>query len=92
MEMHEDERPDAEPTSFETEDDDLPEAVPTGWAAAKEIVGALIALLLVTLVVMVIYLAGGIAFGVLDYLFRTAAPAILAIVAAILLARYLSRR
>ncbi|HSL23696.1 MAG TPA: hypothetical protein VK886_19345 [Vicinamibacterales bacterium] len=84
-----------EPNAHEPEwpgdgqDDDEPiEPPPSGWAMASEITGGLIALLLVSLGVMVLYLAGGVFLGLLT----TAAPAVVALTLALLLARYLSRR
>lgn len=78
------------PNPFEDDDEDRP--APTGWAAAREIAWSVVALLIVAVAVMGLYLAGGLAFGVLGYLLSTAAPAILAVTLAVVLARYLSRR
>jgi hypothetical protein len=79
----------AEPEEPVWEDDDGEVVVPRSrWRLAAEILGGLFALLLVTLGVMAFYLAGGVFLGLME----TAAPAILAIIAAVWLARYLSRR
>jgi hypothetical protein len=82
--------PDEEPGEpFWEDEDDEPVVEPRSrWRLAAEILGGLFALLLVTLGVMAFYLAGGVFLGLLE----TAAPAILAMMAAVWLARYLSRR
>jgi hypothetical protein len=83
-----DEEPDVAPTEDEEEDDIAPAAPRSRWSEAAEITGSLVALLLVTLSVLAFYLVG----GFLVELIATAAPAVLAVVAAVLLARYLRRR
>lgn len=79
---------DVEWTSERDDEDEPIEPPPSGWAKASEVTGGLIALLLVSVGVMVLYVAGGVFLGLLT----TAAPAVLALTLAFLLARYLSRR
>ena len=62
------------------------------WSSAAEIGSGLLALVLVTIAVWVVYLAFGLGFALVDRLLTIAAPALLAMGAAVLLARYLSRR
>lgn len=82
------EEPDVAPDDGFDEDQAEPAAPPSRWSTVTEILGGLFALLLVTLGVMAFYLVG----GVLVELLATAAPAVVAVAAALLLARYLSRR
>lgn len=76
----------------EEEDADANAEPRSPWSTASEITGGLLALLLVTVGVLVVYLAGGVVLAVAVHLLTTAAPVILALAAALLLARYLSRR
>jgi hypothetical protein len=62
------------------------------WSTAAEVLGGLLALFLVSVAVWVLYLAVGVGFAVAGHLVTTAAPAIAAVTAALILARYLSRR
>jgi hypothetical protein len=83
-----DEELEVAPNEDEEEDDVAPVAPRFRWSEAAEITGSLVALLLVTLSVLAFYLVG----GLLLELIATAAPAVLVIVAAVFLARYLRRR
>ena len=69
------------------DEDDVEEPPPTFWEGVSDAARGLIALLLVALGVLALYVAGGVFLGVLVW----AAPAVLAIGAAVILARYLSR-
>jgi hypothetical protein len=81
--------PEPQPDEWPDDEEDGADAQPPSpWAAASEIAGGILALLAVSVGVIALYLAGGVALG----LFSTAAPVILAMAAALLLARYLSRR
>ena len=75
------------------EDEDLSEAEPRSrWSTASDITSGLLALLVVSAGVWLAYLAFGVGFALLDRALATAAPAIGVLCAALLLARYLSRR
>lgn len=60
----------------------------SAWGTISEVARGLIALLLFSVAVLTLYVAGGVFFGALAW----AAPAVLAVGGAIVLARYLSRR
>ena len=68
-------------------DEDIEEPPLSFWGSISEIGRGLIALLLVSVGVLVLYIAGGIFLGFLTW----AAPAVFAVTAALILARYLSR-
>jgi hypothetical protein len=76
-----------DPPDFDAPDDDLPEPPPTFWESVSDVTRGLVALIALSAAVLVLYIAGGVFLGLLT----RAAPAVLAISAAIILARYLSR-
>lgn len=79
--------PEEVPSAGEDEDA-VEEPTLSTWGTISEVAGGILALLLLSVFVLVLYVAGGVVFGLVAW----AAPAILAIGAAIVLARYLSRR
>lgn len=68
-------------------DEERPEPPVSFWQALFDISRGLIALVAVSIFVLALYVAGGIFLGLLTW----AAPAVLAVSAVIILARYLSR-
>jgi hypothetical protein len=75
------------PAWDEADDEDADEPPPTFRQSFVDFAGGMTALLLLSVAVLVLYVAGGLFLGFMAW----AAPAVLAIGAAIILARYLSR-
>lgn len=73
---------------LEEEEDVRQDVSRSRWSIVAEVGGGLVALFLVSVAVIAMYLAGGVFVGLLT----TAAPAVATMLAAVLLARYLSRR
>jgi hypothetical protein len=75
-------------TRFLEEGDEEPEEPPVPfWTSVRDAARGLTALLALSIAVLMVYIVGGVFVGLLTW----AAPAILAIAAAVILARYLSR-
>ena len=68
-------------------DEEREEPPLSAWGEISEFAGALIALLLLAIAVLVVYVAGGVFFALVAW----AAPAVAAVAVAIVLARYLGR-
>lgn len=73
--------------AFHEEDEDVEEPPPSFRTSVVDAAVGLAALLAISVGVLLLYVAGGVVLGLLTW----AAPAVLAVTAAILLARYLSK-
>lgn len=86
-----DHRDETGPVDYEIPDfnavDDVEDPPVSFWRSLSEIGGGLLLLVLVSVGVLLLYLVGGIFLGLLTRM----APAVLAVSAAVILARYLSR-
>lgn len=77
-----------EPGYFDLDDEIEVEEPPLSfWESLSEITKGLVALILLSVAVLALYVVGGVFLGFLTW----AAPAVLAVSAALILARYLSR-
>ena len=84
-----DHQPEVEPGFWDPDESEDVEPPPLTWRESMtDATKGLVALLVVSVGVLVLYVVGGVFLGVLTW----AAPAVLAVGAAIALARYLSRR